>query len=62
MKSFPSATLSAKAEPGIVVRNGAASPDQKAEPEPESDPEPSVMRWGFHREFNPSINNARDHT
>ncbi len=33
-----------KSDPGVVVRAGDAV---------------EIMRWGFHREFNPSINNAR---
>lgn len=33
-----------KSDPGVVVR---------------SDGRVELMRWGFHREFNPSINNAR---
>jgi hypothetical protein len=38
------AALVRKSDPGVVVRS-----DGRAE----------LMRWGFHREFNPSINNAR---
>ncbi|MEX2579133.1 MAG: SOS response-associated peptidase family protein [Verrucomicrobiales bacterium] len=41
-----------KTDPGIVARNSSAGP--------ESEPQPAVMRWGFHRAFNPSVNNARD--
>jgi hypothetical protein len=33
-----------KSDPGVVVR---------------ADGRVEVMRWGFHREFNPAINNAR---
>ena len=33
-----------KSDPGVVVR---------------ADGRVEIMRWGFHREFNPSINNAR---
>jgi putative SOS response-associated peptidase YedK len=33
-----------KSDPGVVVR---------------ADGRVELMRWGFHREFNPSINNAR---
>ncbi|NNE90025.1 MAG: hypothetical protein HKN23_00110 [Verrucomicrobiales bacterium] len=38
-----------KTDPGIVARLD----------EDGSDMEPVGMRWGFHREFNPAINNAR---
>jgi putative SOS response-associated peptidase YedK len=33
-----------KSDPGVVVRSGGRA---------------EIMRWGFHREFNPAINNAR---
>ena len=38
------ASLVRKSDPGVVVTAG---------------PRVEVMRWGFHRDFNPAINNAR---
>jgi len=40
----PVSDLVRKSDPGVVVR---------------ADGRVDLMRWGFHREFNPAINNAR---
>lgn len=43
VEGLPS-SLVRKSDPGVVMR---------------ADGRVEMMRWGFHREFNPSINNAR---
>jgi putative SOS response-associated peptidase YedK len=43
-------SLIRKSDPGVVVLTGKTRNE---------DPTPHTMRWGFHRPFNPAINNSR---
>lgn len=49
LKTAPKTYAIRKTDPGIVLRS-----------DPETgETEPEIMRWGFHRDFNPALNNAR---